>query len=152
MKKKILIISTTLALLGTGALITKKIMSKRKRRRQLEENEVRVFNKVAEDFGGTVPGSLYKYLKNLSHEETREKGDHIFWGYQRIKDFSGIVSHAVENDVMIVLGENKKLSEEESNPVYLLYTVGYPTSLVHAVREENGDLAFLETVPFDVLF
>lgn len=119
----------------------------RKRRRLLEQNE------VAKDFGGTVPGSLYKYLKNLG-DENRETDSYYLWGYQRILSFSKSVELSLPGDLMVVLGIDKNLTSELGKRVFIIYSKkGYPNTLVLVTHDqETKQLEYYDEIQFDVLW
>ena len=102
--KKLII---TISILGAGAIIYMSMNNNKKRRRLLKD--VGPFNKVADDFGGTVPGTLYKYLRYLG-KEGKNKEDYEFWGYPKVCEFSESVYEGKEGNVMIILGINKTLT------------------------------------------
>ena len=139
--KKIL----SLTLLGVGVLICA-MEVKRKRRRLLEAGN----NKVAKDFGGNVPKPLFVYLRSLG--EGKEKGDYSFWRYQKVLEFSRSVSEGVNDDLTIILGTNKILTQELGRTVYLIYSKsGCPDTLTLVVHEETGELSYHSEVDFNVL-
>lgn len=146
--KKVLIVTTTL-LVGVSTFY---IMN-RKRRRLLEvSHNGKVFNNVAKDFGGTVPGPLFNYLKSLG-KDTKIRGNYKLYGYKQSLDLSKTVYNGLENDVLIILGEETSLTSELGKMAFLAYSKeGYPNSLIIITHnEDNKELEYYSSVDFKIL-
>lgn len=114
-----------------------------KRRRLLEENN------VLKDFGGRVPKPLFRYLKVLGENE-KSKENFELWGYQKILEYSKAVSQ--NEDIIIILGQEKSLSSELGKYVFLVYSKECcPDSLILVTHEENGDLVYHSSIDFKIL-
>ena len=122
----------------------------RKRRRQLALPEA-PGNKVSKDLGGTVPGPLFRYLRDLGDTGKSKEGLNL-WGYQKVLEFSRSVSNKISGDVLVILGVHEELTAELGKTVYLLYSKeGYPDTLMLVTHEETGNLEVYKEVGFGLL-
>lgn len=149
MKKKLFIILSTATIIGIGALYVMNNI-KKKRRRLLTPEEG---NRVSKDFGGKIPGPLYKYLRGLG-ESGREKENISLWGYSKVLEHSRAVFGGPENDIVILFGVHNEMTEKLGKTTYIMYTKeSYPESLVLVSWDKDThDLEVVSEVDFNALF